>query len=412
MSQHAVTPELTTSSSTPLIPDLPSLSGNRPDPRVAVAATENNPLVTDLNQFKNILAGTQFVGENIPVTPESSEQIQAVQSALKELGVYSGEVNGSMDGATVEAIKAFQGANQVFDENGVGHKLVPDGVVGPLTSRAIFLALQRSTAATLVSPDFFKENDRLQNGLQSADIQVIAQRLDPEQDGLTVEQENSIKRLRQLVVEDATSFTRNVLGGSNGWNLGDGTRILNNFSTQSTNINPSDIDPAVMALSSKEILNQIKIKGSVTVDQLLVLESRGELPPEMKQAASNVANGYNKYRSAQCLAAVDYGYVDAGINTHMGGSGYAAVDTLIANYSGLWVKVEVNNSEDLAKLGYVTGTVLSYQNPASTGGHGHAQMSLGGGNWGAHRPQGTEIDTYGGGSYNFAAAVPIGRLLT
>ncbi|PIY82552.1 MAG: peptidoglycan-binding protein [Candidatus Omnitrophica bacterium CG_4_10_14_0_2_um_filter_44_9] len=59
-----------------------------------------------------------------------------IQQALKNLGLYSGEVDGSIGPKTKEAIKEFQSKNS----------LAADGKVGPKTWAALKNALNTSSA--------------------------------------------------------------------------------------------------------------------------------------------------------------------------------------------------------------------------------------------------------------------------
>lgn len=59
---------------------------------------------------------------NLNNTPAGGDaKTKAVQEALKKKGIYAGPINGEMDAATKEAIKAFKVAN----------KLPADSVPGP-----------------------------------------------------------------------------------------------------------------------------------------------------------------------------------------------------------------------------------------------------------------------------------------
>jgi hypothetical protein len=45
---------------------------------------------------------------NDPVPPSRRDQIRAAQSALARLGLYSGQIDGSMGKGTIRAVRAFQ----------------------------------------------------------------------------------------------------------------------------------------------------------------------------------------------------------------------------------------------------------------------------------------------------------------
>jgi peptidoglycan hydrolase-like protein with peptidoglycan-binding domain len=59
--------------------------------------------------------------------------VTMVQSRLKMLGYYAGNVDGIFGGQTEAAVKAFQSASG----------LTPDGIVGPQTMRALHTASRR-----------------------------------------------------------------------------------------------------------------------------------------------------------------------------------------------------------------------------------------------------------------------------
>ena len=64
------------------------------------------------------------------------ETICQAQEALKTLGYYQGEITGTLDASTTEAIKAFQ------KEKG----LIVDGMPGPKTRKALKAALEEKKA--------------------------------------------------------------------------------------------------------------------------------------------------------------------------------------------------------------------------------------------------------------------------
>lgn len=84
--------------------------GDNPPPAVAAWMEKNG--------IKKPEAGVA----NLNNTPAGGDaKTKAVQEALKKKGIYAGPINGEMDAATKEAIKAFKVAN----------KLPADSVPGP-----------------------------------------------------------------------------------------------------------------------------------------------------------------------------------------------------------------------------------------------------------------------------------------
>ena len=73
------------------------------------------------------------------------EQVVELQQRLKELGMFTGQITGTYDAATVSAVKKFQEA----------HKLTQDGVAGEKTLRLFYLLTDKTTdtsAASTPSP--------------------------------------------------------------------------------------------------------------------------------------------------------------------------------------------------------------------------------------------------------------------
>ncbi len=58
----------------------------------------------------------------------TGEEVKRLQARLKELGYYPGEIDGLFYNETVEAVTAFQQANQ----------LTPDGIVGERTREILY----------------------------------------------------------------------------------------------------------------------------------------------------------------------------------------------------------------------------------------------------------------------------------
>jgi peptidoglycan hydrolase-like protein with peptidoglycan-binding domain len=65
---------------------------------------------------------------------DSGPAVETLQQALKQLGLYSGAVDGDFGQGTSDAVVAFQNA----------HNLTPDGIVGQATADAINQALAQS----------------------------------------------------------------------------------------------------------------------------------------------------------------------------------------------------------------------------------------------------------------------------
>jgi len=70
---------------------------------------------------------------------DKSDAVEKLQKTLKNLGYYSGSVDGSYGAGTKAAVEAYQKAN----------KLRADGVAGPQTQRALYGTNSTSTYATL-----------------------------------------------------------------------------------------------------------------------------------------------------------------------------------------------------------------------------------------------------------------------
>ena len=69
------------------------------------------------------------------------EQVTDLQQRLKKLGLYTGQITGTYDTATVNAVKKFQEA----------HSLSQDGVAGQKTLRLLYLLTDSSNAAAATS---------------------------------------------------------------------------------------------------------------------------------------------------------------------------------------------------------------------------------------------------------------------
>lgn len=75
-----------------------------------------------------LLIATSFIAEAAVTTGDQGDEVKVVQEALADYG-YSVDVDGQFGPQTTKAVLHFQRANA----------LLPDGVVGPLTSRALGL---------------------------------------------------------------------------------------------------------------------------------------------------------------------------------------------------------------------------------------------------------------------------------
>lgn len=85
-----------------------------------------------------LLAVCASLGMAAPVSlkrGDTGNDVEKVQSKLKQWGYYTGAIDGIYGSATVEAVKFFQRRNG----------LTPDGVVGDATARAIGITLGKST---------------------------------------------------------------------------------------------------------------------------------------------------------------------------------------------------------------------------------------------------------------------------
>ena len=102
-----------------------------------------------INKYSGVPLGAEAekaLIETVPIAPSidnrfvaarTPDGIKEVQTLLKQLGFYAGEVTGVGDDATIDAIKAFQADNDI----------VPDAILGPRT-----LARLRERAAQQARP--------------------------------------------------------------------------------------------------------------------------------------------------------------------------------------------------------------------------------------------------------------------
>jgi peptidoglycan hydrolase-like protein with peptidoglycan-binding domain len=67
---------------------------------------------------------------------DTGPQVKLLQAALKQLGFYTGAVDGSFGPATQSAVQQFQSANG----------LSPDGVVGPQTLTTLKQQVQQQSS--------------------------------------------------------------------------------------------------------------------------------------------------------------------------------------------------------------------------------------------------------------------------
>lgn len=86
--------------------------------------------------FMVLFVGMAFLvmgsGQAVAKKHLSKKTISLVQSQLKDLGYYKGEITGALDEATTQAIKDFQKAS----------KLKVDGIPGKKTRRALTRAVK------------------------------------------------------------------------------------------------------------------------------------------------------------------------------------------------------------------------------------------------------------------------------
>ena len=128
-----------------------ALGGGSDDPTTAVT-TDTTPAVTPPpppppptkttttpNTTTTPATGTITLAEGETLeTGATGAEVTALQEALKELGFYTGTVDGDFGEGTAAAVGAFQRANGLGD----------DGVVGPATAEAITDALAADTSGT------------------------------------------------------------------------------------------------------------------------------------------------------------------------------------------------------------------------------------------------------------------------
>ena len=102
--------------------------------------------------------------------------VRTVQTRLKELGYYTGEVTGTYDKATQKAVKSFQKK----------HDIKADGVCGAETQRVLLGASALSTGATATpapsalptpAPTFLLPGSTVREGSKGDDARMVQQRL-------------------------------------------------------------------------------------------------------------------------------------------------------------------------------------------------------------------------------------------
>jgi len=80
----------------------------------------------------------------------SKKAITQVQQQLKELDYYKGEITGSLDESTAEAVKAFQ----------KDHKIEIDGIPGKKTRKALTRAIKQKATGSTQSPPSEKQTKK------------------------------------------------------------------------------------------------------------------------------------------------------------------------------------------------------------------------------------------------------------
>ncbi len=94
--------------------------------------------------FTQIYGSSSFPSMNKALNLVGDVRVHALQAALKQLGYYSGALDGTFGNSTESAVRAFQSAN----------KLEVDGRAGPITQQLLFaLAKSGATGSTATTPD-------------------------------------------------------------------------------------------------------------------------------------------------------------------------------------------------------------------------------------------------------------------
>jgi hypothetical protein len=174
--------------------------------------------------------------------------------------------------------------------------------------------------------------------------------------------------------------------------------------------------------SNPQLREKLKQEGELTVEDVLEMGPSplqiaiAERAKALTGKALNLDTGEttgtkDPYESrAQCLGYVDWAIKFAGLDQHLGADGKDAVQTAVA--SGRYKEVILSSDpsereKQLKALGRVPGVLISMFNESSTGGAGHAVVSLGNGKFASDFLQ-DNPDPYSTPSDGFRAAVPIG----
>lgn len=95
----------------------------------------------------------------------TGDDVKSVQSRLKELGYYTGSIDGTYGNSTIAAVKAFQSA----------HKLTADGLAGKNTYKILFSDNAKEKEDT--EPDDDIPSRTLRKGDTGDDVKLVQQRL-------------------------------------------------------------------------------------------------------------------------------------------------------------------------------------------------------------------------------------------
>lgn len=157
------------------------------------------------------------------------------------------------------------------------------------------------------------------------------------------------------------------------------------------------------------VWEKVKKQGFATVQDVL------EMGPSafMQEAGREVVKHAQPKSIHMCLGYVDNAFRRAGLDVPLGPSGKSGADYAIRSGKYLEVKLtEGREREEIAMLANVPGVLISMQNAASYGGHGHAVMTAtdanGRGIFVSDFNQGTRFDPYANQkSDKFRVAIPL-----
>lgn len=104
------------------------------------------------------------------------ELVRTVQTRLKELGYYAGEITGTYDSATRTAVKSFQKKNGLKTDGICGSE-TQNALLGNNALSATATATPEPTATPSPAPTFQVPSDSVRDGDTGADVMLVQQRL-------------------------------------------------------------------------------------------------------------------------------------------------------------------------------------------------------------------------------------------